>query len=167
MADGLHLETGLDLSRSLPSYRCSLVTNNLTYAIIDSRGELRMISEAAIRTYRQAYQKRLAQQQRQREAARQQVLQEVMERIPAVAAAYPSVKRLYLFGSLATPGTFRPDSDVDIAVEGGGAETYFALWRDLDHAFPDWFIDLRDISTPSSFAEQVRRRGVVIYERRT
>jgi predicted nucleotidyltransferase len=143
------------------------MTKGLSYAIIIPRGETEMLSDAAMDGYRRSYRQRLIEKQQQREAIRQQVTQKIISRAPGIAAAYPSVKRLYLFGSLVKPGAFRPDSDVDLAVEGGNAEVYFALWRDLDHAFADWFIDLRDISTPSSFAEQVRRTGLLIYERRT
>jgi predicted nucleotidyltransferase len=79
-------------------------------------------------------------------------------------AKYRAVKSVYLFGSILRSGAFRPDSDIHIAIEGGSAEDYFALWRDLEEALPDWLIDIRDLPPDTRFTEQVRQRGEKIYD---
>ena len=118
-----------------------------------------------IEVYRRTFQERLKRQQEAREEIRQRVLQAVSKKLPAVAARYPSVQRVYLFGSTIQPHAFHEKSDVDIAVEGTTAEAYFAFWRELEQALPDWVIDLREITTSSSLAERVYRTGLLIYER--
>lgn len=118
-----------------------------------------------IEVYRRTLQERLKQQQANREGRRQRVLQAVSEKLPPIAAGHPSVQRVYLFGSVTRPRAFHEKSDVDIAVEGTTAEAYFAFWRELEQALPDWVIDLREITTPSSLAERVRLTGILIYER--
>lgn len=118
-----------------------------------------------IEVYRRTLQERLKRQQEAREEIRQRVLRAVSETLPAIAAGYASVQRVYLFGSVTRPRAFHEKSDVDIAIEGTTAEAYFAFWRELERALPDWAIDLREITTSSSLAEQVRRTGLLIYER--
>jgi predicted nucleotidyltransferase len=54
-------------------------------------------------------------------------------------------------------------SDIDIAVKGTDAATYFALWRDLEQLCPDWLIDLRDINQPSHFANRICQYGELIH----
>ncbi|MDB9524918.1 nucleotidyltransferase domain-containing protein [Oscillatoria sp. CS-180] len=75
------------------------------------------------------------------------------------------VERVFLFSSVTRTGQFRRRSDIDVAIEGTDAETYFAFWRDLENACQDWMIDLREINTPSHFAETVRPYGELVYER--
>jgi len=50
-------------------------------------------------------------------------------------------------------------------LEGTTAAEYFAAWRDLEYALPDWTVDVREITDPSPFADRVRETGVLIYER--
>jgi predicted nucleotidyltransferase len=116
----------------------------------------RAISREEMRTYRQNFQARLK---------RQRALESIRQEAPAILSCWPSVHRAYLFGSITRPGAFHKKSDVDIAVEGVTAEEYLALWRALERALPDWAIDLRDITAASTFADLVRRTGVLIYAR--
>lgn len=99
-------------------------------------------------------------------ARRQTACASVLAAIQAVLPRYPNVQRVYLFGSVIRKGAFRPNSDVDVAIEGTNAEQYFALWRDLEEVAPDWIIDLREINEPSYFAQIVRQRGELVYERK-
>jgi predicted nucleotidyltransferase len=115
--------------------------------------------------YRRTFQARLRRQQEMREAERQRALQAVHESAPAIISSQPSIRRAYLFGSVTRPGAFHPESDIDIAVEGATAHEYFSLWRALERALPDWMIDVRDITSGSTFGDLVRRTGVLIYER--
>ena len=90
---------------------------------------------------------------------------DVLAGIRQVLRGHPEVVRIYLFGSVIRDGDFHPGSDVDVAVEGTNAEQYFFLWRDLENASPGWFIDLREIYTPSYFSDSVHQRGELVYER--
>lgn len=119
----------------------------------------------AIHTYRRNFQARLSRQLEARERARRRVLQTVRAKAPVVLSDCPSIRRAYLFGSVTRPSAFHEESDVDIALEGATAQEYFAIWRALERAFPDWAIDVRDITPASPFADLVRKTGVLIYER--
>jgi predicted nucleotidyltransferase len=99
------------------------------------------------------------------ENRRQRALKAAVKAITNTAPDYPEVRRVFLFGSVLRPGGFRPDSDVDIAVEGVKAEGYFSLWRDLEEAMPGWTVDLRDLAPGSHFASRVQARGYLVYER--
>jgi predicted nucleotidyltransferase len=103
---------------------------------------------------------RLAEREKRREAA----LEAAVKALHAILPHYGKVRRAYLFGSVVRPGAFRPDSDVDIAVEGIEAADYFALWRDLERAMPDWQVDLRDLVPGTHFARRVQMEGRLIYE---
>lgn len=116
-----------------------------------------------IQAYRQSYQARLQRDLEKREAGRKKALEEVKAVAPVIAAKYPAVKTVYLFGSILRPGAFRTDSDIDLAVEGGSAEDYFALWRELQEAMPGWFIDLRDLPSGTLFTQRVQETGEKIH----
>jgi predicted nucleotidyltransferase len=106
------------------------------------------------------------QQQAEREQRRQAALAAVCAAIRQVAPGYPAVEHVYLFGSVLRPGAMHAGSDIDIAIDKKlSAEDYFALWRDLERAAPDWQIDLRELEPDGCFAEGVRKRGMVVYER--
>jgi len=104
-------------------------------------------------------------QQTQREILRQQAREEAIATITQVVPHYPQITQIYLFGSVTQPGQFRDRSDIDIAVAGTNAATYFALWRDLEAACPNWAIDLREImNQPCHFTDTVRQTGELVYE---
>jgi len=42
----------------------------------------------------------------------------------------------------------------------------FDLWRDLEHILTKWTLDVRALYPGDYFSESIRRRGVIIYERR-
>ena len=112
---------------------------------------------------RQSLKARLQKNFEEREAARKKALKSVLAKAPAIVAKYPAVKSAYLFGSILRSGAFRADSDIDIAIEGGSAEDYFALWHDLEDALPDWSIDLRDLPPNTRFTQRIYERGEKIY----
>lgn len=116
-----------------------------------------------IQAYRDSYQARLQRNFEAGEAKRKKAFQEIKAVAPAIVVKYPAVKRMYLFGSILRPGAFRADSDIDLAIEGGSAEDYFALWRDLQEALSDWFIDLRDLPAETIFTQRVYETGEKIY----
>jgi predicted nucleotidyltransferase len=100
----------------------------------------------------------------ERETRRQAALAAAVNALKAILPHHGKVRRAYLFGSVVRSGAFRIDSDVDIAVEGIEAADYFALWRDLEEAMPDWPVDLRDFVPNTNFAERVQRSGQLVYE---
>ena len=106
--------------------------------------------------------KRRAERERRRQAA----LRAAQDALASLLPHYPTVRRVYLFGSVVRPGAFRVDSDVDIAVEGISPAEYFALWRDLEEAMPNWTVDLRDFVPGTPFARRVQARGQLVYERK-
>ena len=123
------------------------------------------IPSVQIETYRRTFRQRVQRDREEREERRRQALRAVWKKAPAILAAYPSVRRAYLFGSIIRPGAFHPASDVDIALEGTTASEYFAVWRGLERALSGWTVDVREITAPSPFAHLIRETGILIYER--
>lgn len=113
---------------------------------------------------RDNFRQRLANQQAARETLRQQARAAVLAAIEQVIPHYPQITQVYLFGSMTRPGQFHDYSDIDVAVSGTDAATYFDLWRDLEAACPGWVIDLREINQLSHFTNIVRQTGELIYE---
>lgn len=103
---------------------------------------------------------------RAREGWRQAVLRALRKAAPQLFPRFPTVRRVYLFGSVTRPGEMGRRSDVDVAVEGKlGAEDYFALWRALEEASGET-IDLVELTDDLPFARPIRESGEVLYERR-
>jgi predicted nucleotidyltransferase len=121
--------------------------------------------QSHIGAYRQAFQQRMQHMLEAREELRQRALCAVQDRALAVLTACSSVRRAYLFGSIIRQGAFGPDSDIDIALEGTTAADYFAVWRDLERALPEWAVDVREIADSSPFADLIHEIGMLIYER--
>ncbi|MGH2521761.1 MAG: nucleotidyltransferase domain-containing protein [Anaerolineales bacterium] len=114
---------------------------------------------------RRNLQARAERERSKREARRAAAERAVTEAVQGVAAGFPTVTRVFLFGSVIRDNAFRADSDVDVAVEGLGVADYFPIWRAIEEAAPDWLIDVRDITQSSAFADRVRATGKLIYER--
>ncbi len=72
-------------------------------------------------------------------------------------------KSVWVFGSSLTEGDRA--RDLDIAVEGVGADRIFDLYVRLDHLFSKP-VDLVDLSAPLSIVPLVLATGVRIYDRR-
>ena len=123
------------------------------------------IAPIQVETYQRTFQQRMQRALEAQDERQRQALREVQNQAPVILAAYPSVQRAYLFGSITRPGAFHPTSDIDITLEGTTAVEYFAIWRDLEHALPNWTVDVREITGPSPFADLIRETGVLIYER--
>ena len=121
------------------------------------------VEEMAV--HREAFWAREERTWAERERLRQEVLKEVQQAVCTVASRYPVLCRVYLFGSVIRPGAFRPDSDIDVAVDGLDMGACFDLWRDLERAMPGWTLDVRALSDADSFSERVRQRGILVYER--
>ena len=80
----------------------------------------------------------------------------------AIEAAADHLRRygareVYLFGSAAT-GTLRPDSDVDMAVEGLPPAVFFRAVGELMHIL-DRPVDLIDLDHDDPFTRALKSRG--------
>lgn len=115
-----------------------------------------------LKAARQYYHEREAQRRAQREAERQRWLQRVRKVASHLAPRYPGVRRVVLFGSLVQPGRFRPDSDIDVAVECDTLETESAFWRALEREL-ERNVDVRPLT--GAIAEIVTAGGEQVYER--
>ena len=114
----------------------------------------RTFDVAACRAHLQARQER---QYQAREQRRQAALKALREAARSVLPRFTGVRRAYLFGSVLRPGALRSTSDIDVAIEGRlDAQEYFALWRELERAAPDWLIDLVELDRDLRFAALVR-----------
>lgn len=118
--------------------------------------------DADIEAARCYYHEREARRRAQREVERQRWLQRVREAVSHLVLHYPGVRRVYLFGSLAQPGRFRPDSDIDVAVECDSLETENAFWRALEQKLGR-DVDVRPLT--GVITEAMKGRGEQIYER--
>ncbi|CAN5723341.1 hypothetical protein BH10CHL1_BH10CHL1_34240 [soil metagenome] len=111
---------------------------------------------------RQYHQVREAKQRAQYEAVRQAWLVQAREAIQRFAPDFPAIERVYLFGSLMQPGRFRPNSDIDVAVECRSVETESAFWRTLE------LILQRDVDVRpymGAIIDAVSWHGEKVYER--
>jgi predicted nucleotidyltransferase len=122
-----------------------------------------VIDAKASRAYLEAC---AARERQASEERRQAALAALHAGIGPVLARYPQVRRAYLFGSAIDPGAFLPGSDLDIAVDVAlDAETYFAIWRDLESAVPGYEFDVIELDRADvHFADRVRETGELIYE---
>jgi len=120
------------------------------------------MSLADIEVVRQHYYTREAQRRAQREAERRQWLERVREAVPCIAQRHPAVRRVFLYGSLTQEGRFRPDSDIDLAVECDSLEAESPFWRDLERELQR-DVDVRPLE--GVIAEIVRDTGEQLYGR--
>lgn len=71
------------------------------------------------------------------------------------------VRRVILFGSLANPDWFSPDSDVDLAVEGLAAVDFWNAWELAEEMIANRPIDLIEIETAKeSLRQAIQRYGL-------
>lgn len=92
-----------------------------------------------------------------------------VERLQRVLAQYPEVEQAVLYGSRAK-GTYRPGSDIDLTLCGGGLN--HSLLTRIDHELDDLLLPYRiDLSlmsdlTHPALLDHIRRVGFVLYEKR-
>lgn len=113
------------------------------------------------RGFKQREQARFEAGEKRREAAKQNVGQA----IEVISDRYPTIQRVYLFGSILKPGRFRPASDIDIGIEGANTALCLDIWRDLERAIPNLSLDVRSLDPQDLFSERVWQKGELIYER--
>jgi predicted nucleotidyltransferase len=87
---------------------------------------------ATIEAARQYHRERDAKRRAEREAYRQQWLEQARAAVRQIAPGFSSLRRAWLFGSIVQPGRFRPDSDIDVAVECSDLEQESEFWRAME-----------------------------------
>lgn len=116
------------------------------------------MDKAELRTYVEAYDRRVA----AREAARRRQAQAARARVAELARICRSfgATRVRLFGSLVTE-RYGATPDIDLAIDGVPPERYFELWAALDRAEPPLPVDLVDTAiAPASLLQRLEREGV-------
>jgi predicted nucleotidyltransferase len=107
-----------------------------------------------------------ARRDRERLAARESLRSDVLERtrqaVRLHAPRYPSIRAVYLFGSLVQPGRFSPLSDVDVAVDADDIREETPFWRALEEDL-ERNVDLRPRA--GAIARAVATYGEICYER--
>jgi len=121
------------------------------------------MNDAALRPDREYRARRDRELPQEREALRLEVLEATREAIRRSAPLFPAIRAVYLFGSLLQPGRFRPDSDVDVAVDCDDIEVETPFWRKLEEALKR-DVDLRP--RIGAVARAVEEEGERCYERK-
>jgi predicted nucleotidyltransferase len=123
------------------------------------------LSPESIARYHRSFIKHVQRRRQENEKLRQQARQAVSQAITEVADRYPTVQRVYLFGSVIRPGAFQAGSDVDVGIEGATMARCFDIWRDLEQVVSEWSLDVRALDAQDPFSERIRQKGELIYER--
>jgi predicted nucleotidyltransferase len=121
------------------------------------------MNEAALLPYREYHARRERELREEREALRLEVLERARAAICRSAPLFPAIRAAYLFGSLLQPGRFRPDSDVDVAIDCDDIEVETPFWRKLEEALRR-DVDLRP--RIGAIARAVEEEGERCYERK-
>ena len=103
----------------------------------------------------------------QREAAETQ-RRELLERVRALEEYFdgkPGLRRVYVFGSAATSGCFRPESDLDLATEGLPAEHFCQTLSEIVEQLQR-SVDAVRLEDVSSDLRTRIVKGTIVYERR-
>lgn len=113
--------------------------------------------------YKEGFRRRQARLWAERERLRQETLAAVMPKLHAIGQRHAAeISRIFILGSLVSPGRFTRDSDIDVAVEWREKGNYFDLWREIEEALGRE-IDLRELDN-DAFSQRVRAQGLVVYE---
>ena len=93
-------------------------------------------------------------------AERERILRQVQKAAALLKAEF-GAKRVVLFGSMAHEAWYAPDSDVDLAVDGLRADSYWRAWEALEKVIQDRPVDLIDLESASeSLRKSIDRYGV-------
>jgi predicted nucleotidyltransferase len=122
-------------------------------------------SETEIAQMRRNLEQRTAQRARELKGRLGEARRDFDRIVRHIAEIYRPM-RIRQWGSLIDGDHFWERSDIDIAVEGiSSAEVYFAILRDSEGMtrFPVDLVQLETIHP--AFAESIRERGRIVYER--
>lgn len=101
------------------------------------------------------YARQQAARQQRKTAIRYQRAWETARRVADFLRQKYQPERIIIFGSLCYPQIFGLHSDIDIAVAGIPWPDYLRAWNEVEDLFPEFKIDLIDITIVS---ESLRRR---------
>ncbi|HEV2852703.1 MAG TPA: nucleotidyltransferase domain-containing protein [Thermoanaerobaculia bacterium] len=121
-----------------------------------------MMEDAALLAYREYHARRDREHRQEREELRLRVLEQARCAIRRSAREFSAIRAVYLFGSVLQSGRFRPDSDVDVAIDCDDIETETPFWRTLEEAL-ERNVDLRP--WVGAVARAVEASGELCYER--
>jgi predicted nucleotidyltransferase len=130
--------------------------------VLGESGTLETMDEAALRPFREYHARRDRELRQERESLRLEVLERARDAVRRSASLFPAIQTVYLFGSLLQPGQFRPDSDVDVAIDCDDVEVETPFWRMLEDAL-ERDVDLRP--RIGAVAHAVEQGGELCYER--
>jgi predicted nucleotidyltransferase len=120
------------------------------------------MDEAALLPFREYHARRDRELREERERLRLDVLEKAREAVRQSAPLFPAIRTVYLFGSVLQPGRFRPNSDVDVAIDCDDIEVETPFWQMLERGL-DRDVDLRPRT--GAVAEAVEQSGELCYER--
>lgn len=123
---------------------------------------MRSIEEWPVSAAAERLRKKREKRQKARELRRERARQWGLSIAEDLGAADSSVRQVFGFGSaFETWRTFREDSDIDLAIVGGD---WFRLVRRIPQS--EFDVSLIELdSQGKAFAEHVRARGELLYER--
>ena len=144
------------ISIATPNFQIIMSTHQLSNSdAIEMR-----VSPQDFERIRQYYYAREAKRRNAREMERLHWLQRAREAIGQIAPRYADIRRVFLFGSVTQAHCFRPDSDIDVAVECDSPVSESAFWRELERCLRR-DVDVRPLVEP--LAMIVLREGEQVY----
>ena len=99
------------------------------------------------------------------EELRNSIKKELEKSIISITNQFGAIQKIIVFGSFVNGG-FNKFSDIDMYMMGLGAEDYFEVKRILEDMI-DTDVDLYNDSDREEYIEKIKKRGVLIYERKT
>jgi len=91
---------------------------------------------------------------------RERLLKKASEAASVLKSRF-GARRVILFGSFAHHAWFRPDADMDIAVEGLPVCNFWEAWKTVEEIIPDRPVDLVDMETAiTALKPSIRRYGI-------
>jgi len=97
------------------------------------------------------------------EIKERELLLENARKAAAILKIRFGAKKVILFGSLAHGEWFAPKSDIDLAVEGLDADSYWKSWRVIEQIITDRFVDLVELETArESLREDIQQYGIIL-----
>ena len=118
-------------------------------------------SVETVEKYRRAWHKHAEETKGKNESRRQDALQ-CAKTLARMLVSRFGVKKVRLFGSVLNKDRFNKDSDIDIAVEGMGADNYFSAFAECQTL--DFPVDLIDVATATQLMKERIAKGMVLYE---
>ena len=121
-----------------------------------------ILSAEDLRAARAYHQQRDNARRAAHEGRRRERLAAARQAIRDLAPREPTLRAVYLFGSILRPGRFRRRSDVDVAIDSDDPAAESRFWRALEETL-DMPVDVRPRT--GAVAGAVEHGGECVYER--